>query len=208
MRSILVALILSFTAFTAFTTHASPPVAASPGPASPGPDARVALAKQRSLQLARLRAYREAGQFTTDQAGRPASVFRDHAGRLCPMAYLIAASGRMDLVDKVARENNTLQLADVTEGPLWDWMLTSGLTREEIIRIQGIMRAGFDFELPRERGPTIMARRRLSTEPRVARIPSATRLRRDVVRKLDDVSRELTIANEVSLAVAVSRLAH
>jgi hypothetical protein len=115
------------------------------------------------------------------------------------MAHLIAASGRMDLVDKVARENNTLQLADVTGGPLWDWMLASGLTREEIIRIQGIMRAGFDFELPAERGPTIMAQRRLlPTEPRVARIPSVSRLRRDVVRKLDDVSRELTIANEVT----------
>ena len=174
MRTIVVALILLLATFRSLA-HAGP---------------LTTLAKHRAVHLERLRAYRDAGQFPTDRAGRPASVFRDHAGRLCPMAQLIAASGHRDLVDYVARTNNTLQLADVTEGPLWDWMLTSGLTREEIIRIQGIMRLNFE-DTPGERPPAMVR---------------AERLYEDLPRRITRVLRELIGANEVSLAIAASRV--
>ena len=180
MRSMLIALLLLLVP----TFHSGARAAPS--------EARAALAKQRALSLERLRAYRDAGQFASDRDGRPASVFRDHAGRLCPMAHLIAASGRMDLVDQVARTNNTLRLADVTEGPLWDWMLNSGLTREEIIRIQGAME--ISFQLPNEVSPTILAH------------ASPDRLHRYVVRRITAIVRDLVRATATSLAVAEGRL--
>ena len=36
-------------------------------------------------------------------------------------------------------ENNEVRLADVQEGPLWDWMIGSGLTHDEIAMVQGAM---------------------------------------------------------------------
>ncbi|MEO8703868.1 MAG: hypothetical protein ABI867_27705 [Kofleriaceae bacterium] len=198
MRIFLLALSVLFLVGTA-ATHSS-----AGGDAKSVVDAHARLAKQRALNLARLATYREAGVFTADAAGRPLSVFRDAAGRLCPMAYLIAASGRTDLVDHVARTNNTLQLADVTEGPLWDWMLASGLTREEIIHIQGIMRFGYDLEGVEQ--PRLMVRVNKSGNARDAAVPTGERMKRAVVRRLDTIGRELAIADAQSLAVATSRL--
>jgi hypothetical protein len=48
----------------------------------------------------------------------------------------IAKDGLEDLVNKTGRENNNIRLADVTSGPLMDWMLTSGFTQEELVMIQ------------------------------------------------------------------------
>ena len=154
------------------------------------------LAKQRAINLERLRVYLEAGEFAADEAGRPASVFRDPQGRLCAMAYLIAASGRTDLVDHVARTNNRLQLADVTEGPVFDWMLESGLTREEIVKIQGIPRDGWEFLPGREAAPTI-----------TASAPTPARLHANAVKKGKSLLREMKMNDARSLAVAESRRA-
>jgi hypothetical protein len=196
MRSILVGLILALSL--------ARPSDAQPNANVAQLDGHAALAKQRALQLQRLREYRLAGKFASDDQGRPASVFRDAQGRLCPMAHLIAASGRMDLVDQVVRENNRLQLADVKDGPLWDWMLTSGLTREEIIRIQGIARLGYESEpiiIPREQAETILAARRPVPKP-----PSAADLHREMIKRAEAVERELAMNTEVGLAIAKSRL--
>ncbi len=96
-------------------------------------DLRAARAKQ----IARLETYAAAGQFAmnTDADGLR-FVWRDTAGRLCAMADLVSASGRKDLVDRVAHDDNALQLASVTSGELHDWMLHSGLTVEEIQLVQ------------------------------------------------------------------------
>jgi hypothetical protein len=59
------------------------------------------------------------------------------------MAELIYRSGRADLVDQVVATNNKLRLADVQDGTLHDWMMSSGLTIEEIAMVQGA--AEFDF---------------------------------------------------------------
>ena len=44
--------------------------------------------------------------------------------------------GHDRLVDKVAEQNNFIRLADVSQGPLMDWILTSGLTQDEMVAIQ------------------------------------------------------------------------
>jgi hypothetical protein len=39
-------------------------------------------------------------------------------------------------VFKVSEQNNFIKLGDVTQGPVMDWILTSGLTQAEIAAIQ------------------------------------------------------------------------
>ena len=102
-------------------------------------DRTAELAAKREVTLARLHDYMIAGEFPADSAGMPASIFRDAAGRECPMASLITQSGHDDLVSEVVAKNNELRLADVTEGPLMDWILDSGLTKDEVVMIQGAM---------------------------------------------------------------------
>lgn len=97
------------------------------------------LAARRAQLIGWLHDYYEAGQFPTDEAGQPQSVFVDAKGVRCPMAELIWRSGHHDLVEAVAREHNAVRLAEVTEGPLHDWMVGSGLTPEEISLVQGAM---------------------------------------------------------------------
>lgn len=95
------------------------------------------LSQQRQVQIARLRMYSQAGAFPENRI-RPGAlnVFVDSNGRLCAVANLMAQSGHRALVDRVSRANNFVRFADVGSGPLADWALSSGLTREEIIRIQ------------------------------------------------------------------------
>lgn len=112
----------------------------TPAATAPTDDAvRSALTGRREQILEWLHDYRLAGQYPTDEHGLPIGVFRDAHGVRCPMSELIYRSGRPDLVDQVVAENNKLRLADVHAGPLLAWMAESGLTREEIIEIQGAL---------------------------------------------------------------------
>lgn len=123
-------------AATASTTaSATATAAAKPDVAS---TAMYELAARRAQMIGWLREYREAGQYPTDASGRVASVFVGVNGVRCPMAELLHKSGRDDLVAAVARDNNIVRLADVRQGPLYDWMLASGLTLAEIDMVQGI----------------------------------------------------------------------
>jgi hypothetical protein len=97
----------------------------------------VELAARRAQMLGWLHDYTVAGAYPTDAFGRPASVFVDDQGVRCPMAELVHKSGRDDLVEAVHRESNAVRLADVHAGPLHDWMLSSGLTEDEIALVQG-----------------------------------------------------------------------
>jgi hypothetical protein len=83
--------------------------------------------------------------FPRDNLGRLASMFVDASGVRCPMAELLHKSGRDDLVAAVAKEANTVRLADVHSGPLHAWMLGSGLTQEEISLVQGVMNVSMDW---------------------------------------------------------------
>lgn len=145
------------------------------------------LRAARKKQIARLQAYAEKGEFAMNIRGRGlAFVWRDDAGRLCAMAHLVDASGRSDLVDRVAKEDNDLQLAGVTEGELYEWMLRSGLTKEEIQLIQEPA-----FEIP--------------NNDSAARLQAwETKRKRE---HLASVAERLEMTTDASIAIAVDRLA-
>ncbi|MDB4959568.1 MAG: hypothetical protein JWO36_7137 [Myxococcales bacterium] len=151
------------------------------------PSLRSELAARRAIQIERLHDYRVAGEFPMD-GGFPASVFIDAAGRQCPMAALIAQSGHEALVDEVARKNNELRLADVHEGPLVDWILESGLTKDEVVEIQGAMTIEF--------GPG-----ELETKSNVM-TALVEHMIREKLRKIED---KLRVTTAVSLLVAEAR---
>lgn len=85
-----------------------------------------------------LRDYRNAGSFpTNDRFAEPTPFFRDKDGVLCAMAYLIARSGRTDIVDKVAATRNNAYIRELIDDPaLVTWLDSWGLTAAEAARIQ------------------------------------------------------------------------
>jgi hypothetical protein len=95
------------------------------------------LRDERSRALDRLHDYAIAGRFprNLDSEGY-AHEFLDADGVPCAVANLIWQSGHEDLVRSTAASRNDVVLSDVTTGPLADWILTSGLTREEVAFIQ------------------------------------------------------------------------
>jgi hypothetical protein len=64
------------------------------------------------------------------------NVWRDDEYHLCAVANLIAKQGLDELVNTTAAGDNFVKIAEVTSGPLFDWVLTSGFTQEEIAMIQ------------------------------------------------------------------------
>lgn len=98
---------------------------------------RAKLVANRKANLERFRAYQKKGVFpsNTYRDGK-LNVWIDAQGNLCAAATIIDASGMSELVRKVAEQNNFIRLADVQQGPLMDWILTSGLTQAEIAAIQ------------------------------------------------------------------------
>ena len=98
---------------------------------------RAALVQQRHANLARFRAYQQKGVFPNNTFGdRKLNVWRDDAGNFCAAATMIKVSGADSLVSTVAVQSNFIRLADVSQGPLMDWILTSGLTQDEVAAIQ------------------------------------------------------------------------
>ncbi|HLK37780.1 MAG TPA: hypothetical protein VKU41_13560 [Polyangiaceae bacterium] len=177
---------------------------------TPGPSAadhaavRSWLASHRARQIERLDAYARAGAFPHNYAQPIAAhVFRDEAGRLCAVANLVHQDGRDDLVRATARDRNDLAIADVRDGALFDWVLASGLTQEELARIQ----------LP---APPL-ARRVAPSPPRpapVAQSPDLVargdaddelRMKAAVREHLATVARELRANAEASLRIASDR---
>jgi hypothetical protein len=98
---------------------------------------RAKLAANRADNVARVRAYHTAGGFphNTYNDGK-LNVWIDEDGHICAAATIIKASGQAALVAKVGEQNNFIKLADVQTGALMDWILTSGLTQDEISAIQ------------------------------------------------------------------------
>jgi len=98
---------------------------------------RAALVRIRHRNLDAFRAYQKKGVFpsNTYKDGK-LNVWRDQDGHFCAAATIIRMSGETELVDRVADQNNFIRLADVSQGPLMDWILTSGFSQEEIVAIQ------------------------------------------------------------------------
>lgn len=114
---------------------AQPPVAVQEAPSKA--DVIKALAARRAENLLSFRAYRKGGVYPHNVVRRgPLNVWKDRDGHLCAAATMIDNDGQHDLVAATAKSNNFIRLLDVTEGPLMDWVLTSGFTIEEIDRIQ------------------------------------------------------------------------
>jgi hypothetical protein len=98
---------------------------------------RAALVRARAANLAAFRAYQKKGVFPSNTfADGKLNVWRDANGHLCAAATIIDNSGQHDLVARVAEQDNFIRLADVTQGPLMSWILTSGFTQDEIAAIQ------------------------------------------------------------------------
>lgn len=98
---------------------------------------RQALAQQRAINLARFHQYRKKGIYphNTYQPGM-LNVWKDNAGHLCAVATLIHDAGLDEVVEATANDANFVRIADLTKGPVVDWILTSGLTQEEAVIIQ------------------------------------------------------------------------
>jgi hypothetical protein len=93
----------------------------------------------RGTLILRLERYAAAGRFPHNHvvAGSFVPVFRDEHGTLCAMAYLIASTGRTDIVDDVARTNNLAYLPELAKDErLRVWLDSTGLTVAEAARIQ------------------------------------------------------------------------
>ncbi|MEJ7601321.1 MAG: hypothetical protein WKG01_25680 [Kofleriaceae bacterium] len=100
-------------------------------------EVRAKLAAQRTASLAFFRVYQRKGLFPSNvYAGSKRNVWVDPDGNYCAAATIIQLSGQRDLVARVGEQTNFIKLADVEQGPLMDWILTSGLTQAEIAAIQ------------------------------------------------------------------------
>ena len=123
---------------TAVAEAHAPAIMIAPERAAPSKAAvRKALEKRRAKNLAAFRAYRNAGVYPRNSVRfGPLNVWIDAQGRLCAAATMIDKDGKHDLVVEIGKTDNQIRLMNVTEGPLLDWMMTSGFTIEEIDRIQ------------------------------------------------------------------------
>jgi hypothetical protein len=181
-------------------------VLASTGPAVAGdaptqPDTaalRAALVKQRATNLKRFEEYRQKRVYphNTYQPGM-LNVWKDQDGHLCAIATLVHDSGRDDLVDAIASDQNFVKLADVTSGPIADWILTSGLTQEEAVMIQQPSEADVEWMEAEQARQERILKRKLAREDR--------RLNKSYV-AVERALEEPRIA-DAGLDVAVARLA-
>lgn len=126
------------------------------------------LASRRAKNIAAFRAYATRGvyphNFVRDGA---LNVWIDEEGHMCAAATMIFRSGARSLVQQVGRDANYIHLADVSTGPVMDWILTSGLTQDEVATIQEpFMRVPEPQPMP-EPQPIVVAPVRMPS-PRVA----------------------------------------
>ncbi|MGE0399592.1 MAG: hypothetical protein AB7T06_22950 [Kofleriaceae bacterium] len=114
---------------------------------------RAKLAERRKLTIQRFLAYREARVYPVNtNVGVPGAmhIWLDEFGNLCAAATIIAQDWGREASVNVSRENNNIALADVTEGELYNWILTSGMTQAEIVAIQAPGFAGGGLRDPEE----------------------------------------------------------
>lgn len=116
-----------------------PVVVEKPTPASIDRAAlRTHLAQRRAATIANFLAYRDARVYPVNElpGGGFRHVWIDAQGNLCAAATLISKDWGREAATRVGREDLEIKLADVTSGPVLEWMLTSGLTRAELVAIQ------------------------------------------------------------------------
>jgi hypothetical protein len=100
---------------------------------------RMAQREARGRLILALERYRDGGIFphNHDFPGERVPYFRDRHGTLCAMAYLVATTGRNDIVDAVAERANNAYIAELAaDARLRAWLDSVGLTAAEAARIQ------------------------------------------------------------------------
>lgn len=118
------------------------------------------LYQQRATQLTRLQRYAQRGRFPHNAYKQGAvPVFVDGRGVHCAVGFLMKESGATALVNAIRKTNNLVKLYQVQHGPAIDWILRSGLTREECELIQ----PGYRWRRPH--------RPRRPVEPRRPKLP-------------------------------------
>jgi hypothetical protein len=94
----------------------------------------------RAALLVTLRAYRDRGVFphNYDFPGRAVPYFVDRkTGTRCAVAHLLATTGGRDIVDRVARADNNVWVAQLAPDTAFAaWLSRNGLTLAEAARIQ------------------------------------------------------------------------
>ena len=180
-------------------SFAQPPVDDGPALRMPArsldrAELRAKLQERRKLNLDRFRAYQAKGTFPQNTYVKGTlNVWLDETGNLCAAATIINADGHEELVKIVGERANFIRLKDVTQGPLMDWMLTSGFTKEEIVAIQAPMVYTGD-EMKR-----LQEQERINEQLRLA---ETARLKK-VYKK---VERDIVKNEKKSLELAVDRL--
>jgi len=98
---------------------------------------RADLAAARSAHLKVFHTYRRARVYPHNSY-EPGmlNVWRDQDGHLCAVATMVDRDGQDAIVNQIADGDNFVKVADLKDGPLTDWMLTSGFTQEELAMIQ------------------------------------------------------------------------
>jgi len=196
--------LLSLSAVVALTlcsvAAAAPEQAAAETPVAAPVDRatlRKQLAAQRKQNLARLHRYRVNRVFphNTYEEGM-LNVWTDAEGHLCAVATMMKAAGQGQLVEATGRDANFVRVADVTSGPLADWVLTSGFTQEEVVMIQQ----------PTDEEVRVMEAEIRREERRIARMVRRedARLERNYI-AIERVLKEPVLA-DAGLDLAVARL--
>jgi hypothetical protein len=106
--------------------------------ASPAPNGTPAA--RRAALITMLRAYRDRGAFphNYDFPDRAVPYFVDRkTGTLCAVAHLLESTGRRDIVDRVAKANNNVWVAELAaDSEFNDWLAANGISLAEAARIQ------------------------------------------------------------------------
>jgi len=99
---------------------------------------RKKLAERRAETFKNFLAYRDAMIYPVNElpGGGFRHVWIDSNGNLCAAATLISKDWGRDAATRVGKANVEIKLADVKSGPVLEWMLTSGMTRSELVAIQ------------------------------------------------------------------------
>ena len=98
---------------------------------------RDALAAARSSHIARLSIYKDIGRFPLNHRILGSiPTFIDHRGVPCAVGHLMQQSGHAQLAANISAANNNIYIEEIESGPALDWILFSGLTREECAVIQ------------------------------------------------------------------------
>jgi hypothetical protein len=108
-----------------------------PLPAPSRDEVRAALVEARAQNLASFRTYWKGGIYPSNvYTKKLLNVWRDEDGHFCAAATIMVKSGNEALAIKHSDDNNFIRLADVEQGPVMDWILTTGFTQEELVSIQ------------------------------------------------------------------------